>query len=114
MALALTLGLGATAQNTMFDWEDTDDTYYFDAASIGMFDFTVFTDLFDMTNDVGSIGEWTSVNDFFDEIRDSSISISLPGSHGGTDDVNAPLGSGILLLVGFGAAYAATKRRKEA
>ena len=110
------LGLGASAQNTssMFDWEDTDDYYYFDAASLGMFDWSIFTDLFDLSNDVGSIGEWTSVNDFFDEIRDSSISISLPGSHGGTDDVNAPLGSGILLLVGFGAAYAATKRRKEA
>ena len=33
--------------------------------------------------------------------------------HGQTDYQDAPLGSGALLLIGFGAAYAASKRRKE-
>ena len=33
--------------------------------------------------------------------------------HGQTDNQDAPLGSGALLLIGFGAAYAASKRRKE-
>ena len=33
--------------------------------------------------------------------------------HGQDDNQDAPLGSGALLLIGFGAAYAASKRRKE-
>ena len=33
-------------------------------------------------------------------------------THGQTDNQDAPLGSGALLLIGFGAAYAASKRRK--
>ena len=39
--------------------------------------------------------------------------INLPGSHGSNDDAGAPLGSGIAVLIGFGAAYAMSKRRKE-
>lgn len=34
-------------------------------------------------------------------------------SHGQTADQSAPLGGGALLLVGFGAAYAIARRRKE-
>lgn len=38
--------------------------------------------------------------------------LNLPGSHGETDDQNgAPLGSGALLLIGFGVAYAMKKRK---
>jgi hypothetical protein len=38
----------------------------------------------------------------------------LPGSHGATEDTNAlPLGSGIAVLMGLGAAYLVGKRRKE-
>ena len=43
-------------------------------------------------------------------------SLILPNAHGNTGDTNAtdtPLGSGILLLAGLGAAYAAARRRKE-
>ena len=36
----------------------------------------------------------------------------LPG-HGSDTNEPAPLGSGALLLIGFGAAYAAAKRRKK-
>ena len=36
--------------------------------------------------------------------------LSLPGSHGSDQDQDSPLGSGALLLVGFGAAYALKKR----
>lgn len=39
--------------------------------------------------------------------------ISLPSQHGETNDVTAPLGSGALLLIGFGAAYALKKRKKS-
>ena len=35
----------------------------------------------------------------------------LPGSHGTGEDVQAPLGGGALLLIGFGAAYALKKRK---
>ncbi len=39
--------------------------------------------------------------------------IALPGSHGLDGDQGAtPVGSGLAVLIGFGAAYAAAKRRK--
>ena len=42
------------------------------------------------------------------------LELNLPNGHGNTDDTAAvPLGSGALLLVGFGAAYAVNKRRKH-
>ena len=37
---------------------------------------------------------------------------ALPG-HGLTDNQNAPLGGGALLLIGLGAAYAMTKKSKK-
>ena len=37
----------------------------------------------------------------------------LPGHGQNTNQDATPLGSGALLLIGFGAAYAASKRRKE-
>ena len=39
--------------------------------------------------------------------------LNLPGQHGTTDDVQAPLGGGALLLIGFGAAYALKNRKKD-
>ena len=39
--------------------------------------------------------------------------LTLPSGHGATDDANAPLGSGIAVLVGLGAAYTLGKKRKE-
>jgi len=36
----------------------------------------------------------------------------LPG-HGESDNQNAPLGSGIVMLLGLGAAYAVAKKRNE-
>ena len=40
-------------------------------------------------------------------------SLMLPSSHGLDDDADAPLGSGIVLLAGLGAAYLVGKKRKE-
>ena len=37
--------------------------------------------------------------------------INLPNSHGTGNDQTAPLGSGALLLIGFGAAYALKKKK---
>ena len=39
--------------------------------------------------------------------------INLPSEHGSSNDDQAPLGSGALLLIGFGAVYAVKKRRKQ-
>jgi len=41
--------------------------------------------------------------------------LSLPNNHGGITDQtgDAPLGSGALLLIGFGAAYTLKKKRKK-
>ena len=38
---------------------------------------------------------------------------ALPEAHGATDDVDAPLGSGLLILTALGAGYAMKKRREE-
>lgn len=39
--------------------------------------------------------------------------LSLPTTHGGTEDVTAPLGSGALLLISFGAAYLGLRKKKR-
>ena len=39
--------------------------------------------------------------------------LGLPSAHGGTTDEPAPIGSGALLLIGFGAAYALSKKNKK-
>ena len=45
---------------------------------------------------------------------EGGLSTPLLPLHGQTNNQDAtPLGSGALLLIGFGAAYAASKRRKE-
>ena len=38
--------------------------------------------------------------------------LNLPSQHGTSNDETAPLGSGALLLIGFGAAYALKRRKK--
>ena len=47
----------------------------------------------------------------YEESRTGGL-LNLPNNHGETNDVQAPLGSGALLLVGFGAAYALKKGKK--
>ena len=46
---------------------------------------------------------------------DRSSFISLPGSHGSGEnaDANVPLGSGVVALLGLGAAYLVSKKRSE-
>ncbi len=48
----------------------------------------------------------------YQDRTDPESLLNLPGQHGTTDDVQAPLGSGALLLIGLGAAYAMKKRKK--
>ena len=38
--------------------------------------------------------------------------LNLPNTHGSSEDQTSPLGTGALLLIGFGAAYALKKRQK--
>ena len=48
------------------------------------------------------------------DVEQGGPSTPLFPTHGQTENQDAlPLGSGALLLIGFGAAYAAAKRRKE-
>ena len=120
MALALILGLGANAQ-TMFDWDewDTESSGMFDWESgsdfelnnLGMFDWNVFTDLLDFTSQVDGISDWISEFELFGD-RGGVITPGLPG-HDLSTNQDAPLGSGLVVLVGLGAAYAFAKRRKE-
>jgi hypothetical protein len=44
---------------------------------------------------------------------DGTLGLMLPTEHGLTTDETAPLGSGIAVLMGLGAAYLVGKRRKE-
>lgn len=47
---------------------------------------------------------------FLDRDPENSLLPILPG-HGFDENQNAPLGSGVLLLIGFGAAYALRKKK---
>ena len=49
--------------------------------------------------------ERQSYGDYYNREGEGSL-LGLPTSHGDTNDQNAPLGSGALLLIGFGTAYA--------
>ena len=44
--------------------------------------------------------------------EDDGQQMPLLPAHGKTDNQNAPLGGGALLLIGFGAAYAMSKKKK--
>ena len=55
--------------------------------------------------------DWKDIGNGLD--RDPFDMPTLPGSHGWTDDVNAPLGSGLLVLTALGAGYAVAHRKRE-
>ena len=48
-----------------------------------------------------------------DGLRDDPTATPLLPPHGSDDNVDAPLGSGIALLMGLGAAYLVGKKRRE-
>ena len=95
--MVLTLGFAANAQNTL-DWEEERENYF--GNSMMLFDWNNFITTFD----------WASKA----QLDRSTSGILLPDSHFSNTDFDAlPLGSGIVVLVGLGAAYAVAKRRKE-
>lgn len=56
-------------------------------------------------------GPETGGMDYSTEYRESGL--VLPGSHGSNQDATAPLGTGTALLLGMGAAYLVSKKRRE-
>ena len=59
----------------------------------------------------GFFNSWSDVDNGLD--RDPLAMPTLPNSHGNMDDIDAPLGSGLLVLTALGAGYALKKRREE-
>jgi len=57
-----------------------------------------------------SFFDWDNVGNGMD--RTGLEMPTLPGSHGITDDVTAPLGSGLLILTALGGAYLLRRREK--
>ena len=87
-AIVLSLSLGAFAQGGLFQYGEVSDEEYY-----AIYGYEQQDEPYDMRNR----------NGMFPTLPD----------HGAQTNQNAPLGSGALLLIGFGAAYAAAKRRKE-
>ena len=54
----------------------------------------------------------SNYNDLFGNLRGGLLDPGLP-FHGETENQDAPLGSGIAVLLGLGGAYLVAKRRKE-
>ena len=55
---------------------------------------------------------WYVLNQDQELLRNNGLMPNLPG-HGQDNNQNAPLGSGALLLIGFGAAYALKKKNQK-
>ncbi len=62
----------------------------------------------------GLFGKGPQYNGYENQYGESRTEglVNLPNSHGETNDQGAPLGSGALLLIGFGAAYLVGKKHK--
>ena len=104
MAALLVLSLGVKAQDANYnDYE------------LETFNWADFADLYDQAVQAEMMDDWFSdfgLFDFGDFGNRDVFELILP-DHGGDTDVNAPLGSGIALLLGMGGAYFAVKKRKE-
>ena len=86
-AIVLSFSLGAFAQGGLFQYGDvSDEEEYYGSAYY-------------------TLGQ--------SNMRTGGLFNPVLPEHGQEDNQSAPLGGGALLLIGFGAAYAAAKRRKE-
>ena len=59
------------------------------------------------------LGKENSYDESFRDGDDTTTPFILPSSHGDDGDSDAPLGTGIAVLAGLGAAYLGGKRRRE-
>ncbi len=87
-AIVLGISMSSFAQGGLFQYgEVSDQDYYYGSA-------------------------WYALDQNNEFQRNSLLLPGLP-FHGETDNMDAPLGGGALLLIGFGAAYALKKRSKK-
>ena len=64
--------------------------------------------------EVYSFSESSNNSELFANLRNSLFPVPVLPNHGATENQEAtPLGSGIAVLLGLGAAYAVAKKRKE-
>ena len=66
--------------------------------------------------DDGSLLGKSPLGNYRDNLTDPDIPLMLPSEHGANGDVPGnptPLGSGVAVLLGLGAAYVVAKKRKE-
>ncbi len=61
----------------------------------------------------GGLFQKGASNDANGPMRTEGPAISLPNEHGSSNDFDAPVGSGIVMLLGMGGAYLVAKKRKE-
>ena len=95
IAIIFGLGMGVYAQGGLFGYGAVSDEQYYGSGAPSTFDQNYFgLSLFRVNHDINDL--------------------NIP-DHGLNTDQNgvAPLGGGVLLLIGFGAAYALKKKREE-
>ena len=94
-------------------------------ANVGWFEDTEifgmnWNDIFESSNsninygEGGMFGRGKSLNTGVGDGFRNNFGLFLPSNHGLEGDSEAPLGSGIVVLLGMGAAYFVVKKRKEA
>ena len=94
-------------------------------ANVGLFEDTElfgmnWNDIFESSNGFvnyeggGMFGRGRSMNTGVGSGFRNNFGLFLPSNHGLEGDSEAPLGSGIVVLLGMGAAYFVVKKRKEA
>ena len=52
-------------------------------------------------------------NGYGNRVTGDALDIETPLGHGSTENVNTPLGSGLLVLTALGAGYAVARKRKK-
>ena len=86
-AIVLGISMSSFAQGGLFQYGEVSDQDYYGSA-------------------------WYALDQNYEFQRNSLLLPGLP-FHGETDNMDAPLGGGALLLIGFGAAYALKKRNEK-
>ena len=89
IAIVLGIGMSSFAQGGLFQYGEVSDEDYY----------------------TGTAWYALNLNNEFQIHKSGGLIIPNLPTHGEEDNTDAPLGSGILLLIGFGAAYALKKRK---
>ena len=129
VTIAIVLGLGMTtyAQEAFTGADGVAESGLFSLGTSffsNSEDFTLFSEYYDydeedmayinQQQDLWENGGLFGLGELFTrETGTGAFGLSLPNQHGGTNDESAPLGSGIAVLMGLGAAYLVGKKRKE-